>query len=98
MYGRLADWCTSDIVQEPCLDPVPWNVEGPALQSLSTANSDVAILFNIEADPFERTNIARDHPEIVWELRILVEENYMKYAPTELIVGMEVEIHDSSFS
>ncbi|KAL5272048.1 hypothetical protein ACHWQZ_G000303 [Mnemiopsis leidyi] len=71
-YGYLEEWCRSDLLTEPCPE-------------LVFVNGRVAMLFDLDSDPYERTNIAAKRPSVVKELVSMIEE-YAKSAPIQWVV------------
>ncbi|MEM7144978.1 MAG: arylsulfatase [Verrucomicrobiota bacterium] len=80
--GDGAPWTDRILVTDSqrVRDPIKWRKSAVMTERWRLINGEA--LFDIEADPMQVTNIARDHPETVKRLRAFYEEWWAELEPT----------------
>jgi len=66
-----------------CIRTAEWSYTQPWLQCdyLNTMDGKPTQLYDLKADPKELTDVRKDHPEVIAQLRKRLEEHIRKYAP-----------------
>lgn len=81
---RKGDYKAHFIVQLEYGDPTAHPITDPSFNATNRAVvQDPPLLYNVSTDPSEKFNIADEHPELISEIRILLEEHLAGIEPVE---------------
>jgi arylsulfatase A-like enzyme len=81
---RKGDFKAHFIVQLEYGNPTAHPITNPSIELKNSATIlDQPLLYNVNVDPGERFNIADDHPEVIAEIRKILEEHKAGVVPVE---------------
>jgi arylsulfatase A-like enzyme len=97
LYGAEQSWNREHLVEQfhagayaKAFPPKPYDYSVVMTERWRLVNSDGEALFDIQADPAQRTNLAGKHPEVVAQLRAHYDQFWSRVSPRLTPVRIDV--------
>ena len=97
LYGTEQTWKRDHLVEQflggayaKAFPPKPYDYSVVMTERWRLVNSDGERLFDIQADPAQRTNLAEEHPEVVAQLRAHYDQFWKTVSPRLTAVRIDV--------